>query len=156
MRFAEVFTYDHACNFMGGRRFYQCILLKDMYDKKQGDYIREIIIYSTRYICFDRVEDIYRFYMSKEPSLEKVQYEVKKRLLNDLHIDPLKLCQDIEDFYGFVFSYRTTMFIEHYRMALFYEFEKSASFIKHHWKRVTSIPSYIMCQRRLMREFLSM
>ena len=147
--FGDLFSYEEDYVHEGRRHFLNCIILKDAYNKKQGDMFHEIII-EQRNIYFDHERN---FLLKKEPSLEKIQYEIRKVLLSSVHVNYFRLSQILEDYFGILFCFRTSIYIDYYRMAYAYELEKSVKTIKHHWKRVISNPKYLMCRRRLEREF---
>lgn len=150
-QFGDIFTYEYSHELIGGRRFYNCVLLKDLYTKTIGTRLDSIFIDPPNHIWLNAEE---RFiFKYKRISLQQVQYEVFDMFIKDLSLINFEISRRIEDKYGAILAYRMHLFIDQYMNALFDEFVKSVSVIKHHWKRVVSNPSYKMCQKRLMREF---
>lgn len=152
-QFGDLFTYDCSTDFIGGRRFFSCQLLKDAYCKNKGDWIDIIGLDIPGRIYFNDYENIIGVFSKKEPPLKTIQTEVLNILLNKINTTCFEMWSELEDKYGVCFCLRTCMFIDAYMISLKYEFEKSVCVIKHHWKRVVSNPNYLMCRRRLMREF---
>lgn len=155
--FGDLFEYDCCTDLIGGRRFYNCVMKKDAYNKTKGERLG-IVVIEPRHISFGYDDPtgyfLTRFpFLMREPSLRVIQDEVHKRLLKNIHIVMFTMWTDIEDSYGVCLSVRTGMFIDQYATCLKYEFEKSVKIIQHHWKRVISNPNYAMCKRRLKREF---
>lgn len=153
-KFGDLFSYEYSYETMGFRRFYNCVMLKDAYFKSTGTQLTEVYIEPPNHIWFGAME---RFiYVQPVLSLERIQYEVFNMYIKDLTLTHFDITRCLEDRYGTHLNIRTCIFIEQYMVALREEFERSVRSIKHHWKRVISNPSYLMCRRRLVREFESL
>jgi len=149
--FGDMFTYGYSYELVGGRRFYNCTLVKDVCTKKSRQHFNNIFIDPPNHIWFDGDERcIFKF---KRISLKQIQSEVFDMYIKDLNLLNFELSKRIEDKHGTFIEYRMHMYIDQYMRILFGEFLKSALVIKYHWKRVVSDPSYKMCRNRLMREF---
>lgn len=155
-QFGDFFTYECSNDLIGGRIFYTCQLLKDAYEKKKGDWIDILGLDIPGRIYFNSRENIVGIFRKAEPSLRSIQTDVYSILLKDVNKTCFELWSDIEDKYGVCFSLRTCIFIDQYMISLRIEFEKNVKIIQRIWKRVVSDPNSPVCQRRLMREFLSM
>lgn len=152
--FGNLFTYAYSFDLIGGRRFYRCTLIRDAYSKQKGTEFVTISIEPPNRLWFDTTESV--FITMKPLSLEKIQSEVFNMFIKDLRLTHFTVCTTIEDKYGTFIPFRTTMFIDQYMNALHDEFTRSVSVIARHWKRVVSNPNYLMCRRRLAREFQSL
>lgn len=150
-KFGDIFTYEYSHELVGGRRFYNCVLLKDLYTKTTGTRIDAIFIDPPNHMWLNG-DDRFIFRL-KSVSLRQVQSEVFDMFINDLSLLNFEISRRIEDKYGTILSYRMHMYIGEYMNALFDELTRSVRVIKHHWKRVISNPSYKMCKKRLLREF---
>jgi hypothetical protein len=153
-RFGDFFTYKVSTDLIGGRRFYECTLLKDMYTKNAGESFGVIYIDSPRYISFGDEFKSYRF--KREISLKIIQNEVFNEILKNVHMGCFEMWSGIEDKHGVILNLRESMFVEQYMSVLKYEFERSVNKIKRYWKRSISDPNYEMCRRRLMTEFMQL
>lgn len=153
-KFGDLFEYEYSYETAGFRRFYNCVMLKDAYFKTAGTHVTEVYIEPPNHIWFGTME---RFiYVQPVFSLERIQSEVFKLYIKDLTLTHFSITTTIEDKYGTHLPIRMCIFIEQYMLALREDIERSVRVIKHHWKRVVSNPSYLMCRRRLVREFESL
>lgn len=84
--FGDLFTYDCSTDLIGGRRFYCCKLLKDMYGKSKGESVSMISLEVPGRISFDEGKTSFPF-KKKEPSLKDIQRHVFERLLKKMNID---------------------------------------------------------------------
>ena len=150
-QFGDVFTYEHSTELIGGRRFYNCVLLKNMYTKTTGTRLDAIFIDPPGYMWLDG-EDRVSFKL-KRIHLTKIQSEVFDMFIKDLSLLNFEISRRIEDKYGTILGYRTHLYIDQYMNALFDEFVHSVLVIKRVWKKVVADPSYQACRNRLMREF---
>jgi hypothetical protein len=136
---------------MGFRRFYNCNMLKDAYSKSKGERFMEIYIEPPNHIWYGTLE---RFVFPQPiVPLKRIQSEVFTMYIKDLTLTHFDVTRTIEDKFGVYLSIHMCIFVEQYMLALRTDFERSTKFIKHHWKRVVSNPNYLMCRRRLVREF---
>jgi hypothetical protein len=153
-QFGDLFSYEYSYETMGFRRFYNCVMLKDAYVVSTGTRLTEVYIEPPNHIWFGTTERFY--YPMKNMSIKLIQSEVFDMYIKDLTLTHFDITRGLEDKYGTHLDIRTCIFIEQYMFVLREEFERSVRVIKHHWKRVVSNPSYLMCRRRLVREFESL
>jgi hypothetical protein len=149
--FGTLFSYEYSYETMGFRRFYNCTMLKDAYSKSKGAHVEEIYLEPPNHIYIGTTD---RFIFPQPVvTLKRIQSEVFNMYIKDLTLTHFIISRAIEDKFGVYLNVHMCIFIEQYMIALRTEFERSILKIKHHWKRVVSNPNYLMCRRRLVREF---
>lgn len=158
-RFGDYFTYDESEEYMIGRKFKNCTLLKSIPElnfKKKGDITSEISIDPITNWMWVQISDVYPIheyvpFACKFPSIHTIMNYVYSEIIKNNTI--LNIAKKVEDKYGTFLNFQMRHFIEEYAFTLSVEITNSVYIIKNYWKRSISDPTYLLCRKRLEIEF---